>query len=34
MYAKNTYIVATKTLQANGDFTPNLFNIFWENMSL
>jgi peptide/nickel transport system substrate-binding protein len=34
MYAKNFYIVATKKLQDTGDFTPNLFNIFFENISL
>jgi len=34
MYAKNTYIVSTKNLKDTGDFTPNTFNIFWENMSL
>jgi peptide/nickel transport system substrate-binding protein len=34
LYAKNTYIVATKNLKDTGDFTPNTFNIFWENMSL
>jgi peptide/nickel transport system substrate-binding protein len=34
MYAKNSYIVATKNLNDAGDFTPNTFNIFWENMSL
>jgi peptide/nickel transport system substrate-binding protein len=34
LYAKNTYIVATKSLKDAGDLTPNTFNIFWENMSL
>jgi peptide/nickel transport system substrate-binding protein len=34
MYAKNAYMVATKSLNASGDFTPNQFNIFWENMSI
>jgi peptide/nickel transport system substrate-binding protein len=34
MYAKNSYLVTTKTVKDSGDFTPNLFNIFFENMSL
>jgi peptide/nickel transport system substrate-binding protein len=34
LYAKNSYMVATKTLKDTGDFTPNQFNIFFENMSL
>jgi peptide/nickel transport system substrate-binding protein len=34
MYAKNSYLVTTKTVKDTGDFTPNLFNIFFENMSL
>jgi peptide/nickel transport system substrate-binding protein len=34
MYAKNSYLVTTKNVQDSGDFTPNLFNIFFENMSI
>jgi hypothetical protein len=34
MYAKNSYMVTTKSLKDTGDFTPNQFNIFFENMSL
>jgi peptide/nickel transport system substrate-binding protein len=34
LYAKNAYIVSTKSLGDTGDFTPNQFNIFFENMSL
>jgi peptide/nickel transport system substrate-binding protein len=34
LYAKNAYIVATKSLNDTGDLTPNQFNIFWENMSI
>jgi len=34
MYAKNAYMVSAKSLSDVGDFTPNQFNIFFENMSL
>jgi peptide/nickel transport system substrate-binding protein len=34
LYAKNFYLVATKSLKDTGDLTPNTFNIFFENMSL
>jgi ABC-type transport system substrate-binding protein len=34
MYAKSAYMVTTKSLKTVGDFTPNQFNIFFENMSL
>jgi peptide/nickel transport system substrate-binding protein len=34
LYAKNFYIVTTKTVHDAGDFTPNALNIFFENISL
>jgi peptide/nickel transport system substrate-binding protein len=34
LYAKNSYMVTTKNLNDKGDFTPNQFNIFFENMSI
>jgi peptide/nickel transport system substrate-binding protein len=34
MYSKNAYMVTTSALNTAGDFTPDQFNIFFENMSL
>lgn len=34
MFAVNDYMVTTKKLNTTNDFTPNQFNIFFENMSL
>ena len=34
MYAKNAFLVQTKSLNSTGDFTSNQFAIRWQNMSL